>query len=122
GAPLKRPRARGGDVPLRDTGVLMASLTGQGKGHVKEVTAHALVWGTNIEYAAIHNWGGIIHVPPRSRERPWVFVAGDGRTVFTRTIGAHDVVIPQRQFVGIGAETAQDIESLFGEFVERKLG
>ena len=63
-APLAHPRARGGDTPLRDTGLLMASVTGQGQGHVEQATPTSLTWGTNLDRAALHQWGGTI--APRS--------------------------------------------------------
>lgn len=51
--PLRHPRPNGGDVPLRDTGILMASFTG---GH--DATS---VWvGTTHPGAAIHNFGGVV--------------------------------------------------------------
>lgn len=66
-APLKNPsRRRGGASakPLRDTGMLMASLTGRAGGHVEEVTDTALVWGTNVAYAGYHQ-GGTRTIPAR---------------------------------------------------------
>ena len=58
--PLAHARPRGGSTPLRDTGLLMASIAGQGAGHVEQATPQSLVWGTNLDRAAIHQWGGTI--------------------------------------------------------------
>ena len=58
--PLAHPRPRGAGNPLRDTGQLMASVTGQGAGHVEQITPTSLTWGTNLDRAAIHQWGGTI--------------------------------------------------------------
>ena len=58
--PLAHSRARGGDTPLRDTGLLMASVAGQGQGHIETATPTSLVWGTNLDRAALHQWGGTI--------------------------------------------------------------
>lgn len=60
--PLKHPRLRtaGNDLPLRDTGLLMSSLTGGSKGKVSRLNGSTLVWGTNIEHAAIHQHGGTV--------------------------------------------------------------
>ena len=57
-APLKRPRSgsKGGDRPLRDTGLLMASVSG-GSGHVEEVSAFALLAGTRVGYGQYHQHG-----------------------------------------------------------------
>jgi phage gpG-like protein len=58
--PLKRPsRRRGGpgSKPLRDTGLLMASYTAQGSGHVEERTPQRLTWGSNVDRAGWHHFG-----------------------------------------------------------------
>lgn len=51
--PLKHPRPRGGNQPLRDTGLLMASFTAR-------VEPTAVVVGTNRAGAALHNFGGVV--------------------------------------------------------------
>ena len=60
--PLAFPRAnsKGGDLPLRMNGFLMASVTANGRGHIEELTDSTLVVGTNLEYAKIHQEGGTI--------------------------------------------------------------
>jgi phage gpG-like protein len=95
--PLKRPRAlKGawgakvskkrkktgqGDLPLRDTGKLMASLIAQGaEGHVERIGSDSLETGTNLEYAAIHQFGGTVSIPEQTRgkgEKPFVFPVED---------------------------------------------
>lgn len=57
---LAHERPRGGDQPLRDRGFLMASTTANGRGHVETMTDSYLDFGTNLEYAALHQWGGTI--------------------------------------------------------------
>lgn len=59
-APLAHPRPAGGDKPLQDKKLLMASVTGNAVGHVEELTDTTLVIGTNLEYARIHQEGGVI--------------------------------------------------------------
>jgi phage virion morphogenesis protein len=68
-APLKRQRNRKrdkrarksgrgtGQKVLRDTGLLMASVTGQGSGHVETLTATSLTYGSNLFYAGFHAYG-----------------------------------------------------------------
>jgi phage virion morphogenesis protein len=60
-APFNRtPSARRGGTGaklLRNTGVLMASLAGKGSGHVEDVGASSLVWGTAVPYAGFQNDG-----------------------------------------------------------------
>lgn len=68
-APLAHPRAhgRGGTLPLRDTGLLAASVTSPaGKGHVEEITDTTLTVGSNLDRAALHQHGGTI-TPTRAR-------------------------------------------------------
>ncbi len=64
--PLAGYRARGGHRILRDRGLLMASLTGKGANHVERTTQDSLEWGTNLDYAATHQYGGTIY-PKRGR-------------------------------------------------------
>lgn len=54
---LKRPRPRGGDRPLQDTGVLMGSITAQVHGNTLQI-------GTATDYAHYHQFG-TQHIPAR---------------------------------------------------------
>ncbi len=64
--PLKKPRGRprdkrksrrkGSDQILRDTGVLMASVSG-GAGSINDVTSKSLRYGTSVSYAGYQNFG-----------------------------------------------------------------
>jgi len=65
-APLKHPRSRardrkpgriGSDLVLRDTGVLMASVTAAGAGSVQEINQGKLSFGTSVFYAKFLNLG-----------------------------------------------------------------
>ncbi len=116
--PLRRPRAnsKGGDKPLLDTGILQASVTGRGQGHVEEITDTQLIVGTNLDYAAIHQYGGTVDVPEKKRQKPWVWMGPDG-PVFTRKIKAHQVQIPQRQFLGFSEKVTGEIQQVFAEFM-----
>lgn len=62
-APVKfRPRDAGGTKqPLRDTDILMASLTGDAEGTLVQKGDNFLRYGTALEYAAVHQWGGTIY-------------------------------------------------------------
>ena len=61
-APVKmRVRGSAGAAkPLRDRGLLMASVTSRAAGNVERITNSTLEYGTNLEYAAIHQFGGTI--------------------------------------------------------------
>lgn len=55
---LQRRRKRGkGAKPLLDTGRLRASVVAEGEGSVKEITAIGFRLGTNLQYAATHQFG-----------------------------------------------------------------
>ena len=62
---LKRPRPRGGDRPLQDTGVLMGSITAQVHGNILQI-------GTATDYAHYHQFG-TQHIPVR----PFLGVSDD---------------------------------------------
>lgn len=120
--PLKRPRAnsKGGDKPLRDNGILMASATAAGPKHVEEVTTSSLVVGTNLDYAPIQNFGGTIHVPKKTRAKPWVFTSAEGQTIFTRHIKGHDVTIPARQFVGWSEQLIEQSTEVIADYAAKE--
>jgi phage gpG-like protein len=66
-AALKNPSARRGGgtaKPLRDTGLLMASLTAGASGNVQELSDARLVYGTNVDYSAFHQ-DGTATIPAR---------------------------------------------------------
>lgn len=120
---LKNPSQRRGGAsakPLRDTGLLMASVTAQGAGHVERLSDTELVLGTNLAYAGVHQHGATIFFPERRRQRPWVFEVG-GRKVFTRRIRAHTVTIPARPFLGFSARALDRIDKIFAEFLEERM-
>lgn len=56
--------------------------------------------GTNVRYARIHEYGGVIHLPamvPR-RARALRFEIGNA-VVFAMRVRAHDVTMPERSFL-----------------------
>lgn len=65
-SPLRHNRPRGGNKPLLDKGLLRASLTSRGIGHIERVTPTSLEWGTNLVYAATHQFGAVI-TPKRGK-------------------------------------------------------
>lgn len=99
GTPWQGLTSRAG-LPLRDRGLLMAS--------VREAGAlPVLTLVSSLKHAGVHQHGATIRKPERRRgqgEKPWVFQGKTG-TVFTRHIRAHTVHIPARPFLGISAAT-----------------
>lgn len=67
-APLKKkpriPKGRGVDQPLWATGRLVASTGAAAPEHVEELSRDSLVIGTNLSYAAYHQYG-TRHIPAR---------------------------------------------------------
>jgi phage gpG-like protein len=57
--PLAHPRPDGSSLPLRDKGLLMASLVG-GANHIRRVAERGIAIGTNLAYAAVHQFGATI--------------------------------------------------------------
>jgi phage gpG-like protein len=133
--PLKQPRQQGQvrkgsggtrrskstSHPLWDTGRLMMS-TGAGEGHVESVSHNELIYGTNLVYAGIHNFGGTINVPAWQGTKARAFTGPDGRTIFTRKTRAHTVTIPQRMFVGVGEKLADDCATVFMNWTGEQMG
>lgn len=53
----RRNRGRGRSRPLRDTGLLMSSITGTGANHFEQLTETRLEVGSNLFYASFHQYG-----------------------------------------------------------------
>jgi len=124
--PLKRPRANsaGNDQPLNDRHFLLASCTPGGPGWTSEIGPQSMSAGSNLEYAAVHNFGHTFQFPEKVRsggQKPWVFPGPDGHPIFTRRIKARTVVIPQRQFLGFSPQLLEDCGSAIGEYAGRLL-
>ena len=104
---------------LQDSGLLVGSIARpSGPGAVREIGPdHALV-GTDVPYAAIHQFGGTIKreaAPMTVRLRKW-----KGRTLFAKTKHkrvrivdtahkAYTITIPARPFIGVGPTDIQDM-------------
>jgi len=52
-----RRRGGPGSKLLRDTGLLMTSVTASGAGHIEEQAPQRFVFGTNLHYAGYHQFG-----------------------------------------------------------------
>lgn len=104
--PALRPdyaAAKRGSGILVESGRLIGSFT-------RKVDGRELLVGTNVLYAAIHQFGGVIRPKAGSRLR---FRIGK-RTVFAR-----QVRIPARPFLGISAEDRSDMLATIEAFVLR---
>ncbi len=122
--PLKHPPYEGKAI-LWTTGHLMQS-TGAGEGHVEELSKDELIFGTNLVYAAIQQYGGTINLPerkaPTSRGKSvFAFPGPDGKTIFTKRIRATSVTIPPRPFIGVSEDLANQIGEEFSKWLDTEM-
>lgn len=87
------PRSRKG-VPLRDTGRLMASISAQ-------PTASGVIVGTNLIYAATHQFGDPKRKPKRAKYLRWS-PRGSTAVHFAKKVS-----IPQRRFLPVSDKGGQ---------------
>ncbi|MFN7000266.1 phage virion morphogenesis protein [Thermaurantiacus tibetensis] len=99
--PSRRAREEGGRT-LVDTRRLLESIT-------QRATATSAEVGTNIIYAAIHQFGGTIR--PRR-----------GRALKTPAGPRRAVSMPARPFLGFGAVERQEIPQILARHIARALG
>jgi phage gpG-like protein len=86
------------------------------------VRGNAAVVECDVPHAGIQNFGGTITYGERRRgpgEKPWVFVSREGATIFTRRIGPHKVVIPARQFSGVGGRMVDAVVKVVLDFADK---
>jgi phage virion morphogenesis protein len=91
----RRASYRRGET-LRDTGRLASSIQSGQPGHIADVTPHSVFIGTNVEYAGIHQFGGM---------------AGRNRKV----------EIPARPFFGLNQQDEQDIADKIAEMLDNSM-
>lgn len=82
---------------LEASGDLRRSLRTGGSGNIKFTDRRALEWGTNVEYAGIHNFGARITTGVWLISRNRQFALPPGSTL----------EIPQREFMGLNEKNAQ---------------
>lgn len=107
-------RGRSAIAILRETGILAGSIFHQ-------VDDDGVRVGSPVEYAAIHQFGGTIDMPARAGKiyRRQFADGSFGRRFAKRknktsvatevAIGAHQITIPARPFLGIGPDDETDI-------------
>lgn len=100
------PKNRSGTSILFRSGALSRSID-------YAVQGEAVIVGSGLVYAAIHQFGGTI--TPKQAKR-LVFRVGN------RTIFARKVTIPARPYLGISSENAEDILDAVARFLSLRLG
>lgn len=99
--PSYRAKREGGQT-LRDQGHLQNSQTNL-------ATAHTAEWGTNLIYAGVHQFGDTIRA---KGEGPMTFnIPGLGWR------SAHEVVIPQREFLGLSPDDEAEIQGKGEDYI-----
>lgn len=115
----KKQKSKGAAAILQDTGRLKNSM-------VYKVEGDSVKIGTNVEYAAVHQFGhkGIrlpdIY-PKRKKVLSWVNPQ-TGARVFRKMVRAHTVVIPQRAFLLFQDKDIAVIEKIFVEHIGKAFG
>jgi phage gpG-like protein len=62
-----RARGNAGGKILSDRRILMGSLTANGPGHIERESSDTLIWGTNVEHAATHQYGDPDRRPKKAK-------------------------------------------------------
>lgn len=121
----KAKRRPGAPILIFDDEMMGARLSYQ-------IEGNALLLGTSARYGAIHQLGGVIHIPARARTLH--FRRTRGRARFAKgkdkrvthsiqtIIPAHDVKIPARKWIGFSAADRQELPQLVGTHVRREIG
>jgi phage virion morphogenesis protein len=119
-------KKRGSDHILRDTVRLYNSLSTSSDSESATV-------GTNVEYAAIHQFGGVIKQGERTQKLSLKRIRGSKKVRFVKagtkgatehdvTIGAREITIPARPYLGINDADRIEIGTIilteFGKAVE----
>ena len=120
---------RGYEHMLRVTTQLYRSI-------VYEATDASVEWGSNVEYARVHQLGGVIDMPAREGTVTLKSIRRKGggiRSRFARTgtrgatsrvvsIRAHQVRIPARPYLGISALDRDEVPLIVADYLRSEVG
>jgi len=125
--PSQRVLASGRGKTLQLSGRLMASIT-------HRVIDSAVEWGTNVLYAAIHQFGGTIQ---RAARKQTIYQRQDKRTGellprfvkrrrsnFARdvNVAAHSITIPARPYLGVTPQTMAIVQGIITRDIAQAAG
>lgn len=102
----KNSKRRGQRKPLNDTGTLRRSIHYQ-------PSANSVTVGTNLKYAAIHQFGGDIKVTPKMR----AYLHSQGIHLRKSTNAIH---IPARPFLGVNDKDLAVIREMMKKHIQGK--
>lgn len=97
---------RGGKT-LVDTALLQNSISAA-------VTFDSVLWGSNLEYARIHQKGGTIK-PKKGKYLK--FKGRDGNDVFVK-----EVTMPKRAYLGVNDDDKEEMAAIVGDFLNNAFG
>lgn len=101
-----------------------------------QVLPDGVEWGSNVEYARIHQLGGVITMPPRQGKVTLKRIRRQGggiRSRFARhgakggeerlvSIRGHQIRIPARPYLGISAADRQEAPEIIAEYLRSEAG
>lgn len=120
---------RGFDHILREKTRLYRSIS-------YDVDAQSVEWGSNVAYAAIHQFGGEISIPPRTGRVSLKSIRRQGggiRSRFVRSgtkgalertvqIRGHVIRIPARPYLGISAADRDEVPQIIADHLRQEAG
>lgn len=110
--PSQRAMKEGGKT-LIQSGALMAS----GMVSERTDTSVSVTWGVGLDYALIHQFGGVIKHPHMRRK---VLKSGKKGKFAQVEGGEYEIVIPARPYVMFQAEDIDRITTVFQEYYSTK--
>ena len=109
-----------GPVLKRRTGTLVRSIHTEIQ---KSATGFIGKIGSNLKYAAIHEFGGIIHIPdiyPVKKKALSFFIGGE--KIVVKKVKAHTITMPERSYLRSSlAELAPQAEKIIMPYIEEAL-
>lgn len=108
----------GNQTLLQSSGALIESMTHN------VLSARSVEVGSNVAYAAIHNFGGKVRVTAKSRRYFWAQYkkTGDERWKRMALTKRDSFEIPQREFLGVSPDDEEDLVALVQDFLASRMG
>jgi phage gpG-like protein len=117
----KRAEREGGQTLVK-TRNLENSLTDSSKS--TKIEGGTLYVGTNVEYAAIHNFGGKIkaHTIKAKRAKCLSFMLGNGDWVHAKSVNIPEITMPARPFLVARDEDMEEAAAQIIEYLQGEIG
>jgi len=125
---------------LQDTGRLKLSIV-SGPGHIEELADFSFIFGTNVSYAAVHQYGAVIQKAAgqqtlrfaldkfgllkkqKNNKNLLKFAKKRDKYALEASVQrkAHTIVIPERPFLYLTTEDVKNIDNIFCEWADEQL-